>query len=152
MANDQLLRELDQGLADLKKTYEGADEDQLSQVALDQWSVKDVLAHITGWHYETSRMFDRMLRGERPTPEGVDYSNPDTWNAQFVEQRKGRSMTEVEMDLDTSYYELRSRAEMMPEDRMEPGKTGHRLLMDTNLNHYRDHANQIQQWRQSAGL
>lgn len=152
MANEQLLSELDQALADLKKSYEGLDEDQLSQVGLDQWNVKDLLAHITGWHYETSRMFDRMLRGERPTPEGVDYSDPDSWNAQFVEQRKGRTMTEVELDLDISYRELRERAEMMPEDRMTPGKTAYRLISDTNINHYRDHAAQIRQWRESAGL
>lgn len=151
MANEELLGRLDQAFSDLRGSYQGLSEEQLSQPTLDQWSVNDLLSHLAGWHEEMARMFDRMLRGERPTPEGADYSDPDAWNARFVEERRGRSWIEVTEDLATSYRELRARAESMPPDRLVPGKTAYRLIVDDTIGHYREHGDQIGQWRRSAG-
>lgn len=151
MTKQELLNELDAGLTDLKEAYSGLTEEQASEAGIDAWCVKDVLAHVSGWHYETSRMLDRMLRGQRPSPEGVDYSNVNDWNARFVEERKGRSLIEMIADLDTSYREFRSRAESLPEDRLQEGKTAYRMIKQDTIDHYREHGAQIREWRSAAG-
>lgn len=152
MPNEELLDQLDQALADLRGTVADLTEEQAGQVGLDQWNVKNALAHIAGWHLEAARMFDRMSRGERPAPEGTDYSNPDEWNVRFVEARSGQSLIEALSDLDNTYQELRARVEAMPEDRLAEGKTARRIVMTTGIEHYRDHGDQIRKWRQSQGL
>ena len=59
------------------------------------WSVVNLLQHMDGWLREMTPALQRLARGERPTPEGIDYSNFDAWNAKFVEVRGEQTMAEA---------------------------------------------------------
>ena len=39
---------------------------------------------MTGWFGEMTVGLKRVANGERPTPEGVNYSDADAWNAKFI--------------------------------------------------------------------
>ena len=82
---DQVLGELDDAFAGLQATYKDLPEARKRVVMQGNWSVKDILVHIAGWHREMAGALSRIARGERAAPEGVDYSDFDAWNARFVE-------------------------------------------------------------------
>ena len=84
MSKDALLREMEVGFAGLLDAVEGLSEEQLSRVWYGDWCVRDILAHVAGWHREEIAMLERMARGERPVPESADYTDDDAWNARFV--------------------------------------------------------------------
>ena len=64
----------------LHETLQGLNETQMTEVWLGTWSVRDIVAHIAGWHQEMSPALERLARGERPVPEGVSYEDVDGWN------------------------------------------------------------------------
>src|SRR5690348_5659647 len=82
---------------------DGMDERAMSKVFYGSWSVKDILAHISGWQHTMTEAMQRMARGERPTPEGVDYSDADKWNAKFAAVMAPQNATTVVADLRQSF-------------------------------------------------
>ena len=64
----------------LQETLRGLSETQMSEVWLGTWSVKDIVAHISGWHREMGPALERLARGEKPIADGVSYDDVDGWN------------------------------------------------------------------------
>ena len=55
------------------EAIQGLNEQHLTEVWLGTWSVRDIVAHMSGWHRELGPALERLARGERPVPEGKDY-------------------------------------------------------------------------------
>ena len=70
MDKQSLLLELQAGFDELLAAVKGLDERAMTGVFYGTWSVKDILAHIAGWHHQMTGAMERMARGEKPTPEG----------------------------------------------------------------------------------
>ena len=143
-----LVAELDAAFADLKSTYAGLTDANMTTVMQGRWSVKDMLGHIAGWHREMVPALERLAHGEKPTPEGVDYSDPDPWNARFVEARQGMTPVQVEADLEDSFAAFRQALLLVPEPRRRPARTAGRIAHEAGIDHYRHHAAQIRAWRE----
>ena len=84
MDKAEVLQNVETESQKLQEAVKGLDNDQMAEAWLDSWSAKDILAHVLGWEREMIVFLERMARGERPTPEGVDYSDPNAWNAKFA--------------------------------------------------------------------
>jgi len=80
----ELLSAAEREYTAFRAALEGLDARQLTEVWLGAWSVKEVVAHISGWHWELGPALERMARGERPVPEGMSYNDVDAWNAKFT--------------------------------------------------------------------
>ena len=143
-----LVAELDAAFADLRAAYASLDDTAKTAVMQGSWAVKDILAHIAGWHREMVPALERLARGEKPTSEGVDYTNPDPWNARFVDARRGMTPTQVEADLDDSFAAFRRGLLAVPEARRRPTRTAGRIAHEAGIDHYRHHAAQIRRWRE----
>ncbi len=146
---DDLLKELDQGYATLKRDIAGLSDEQMLVVWLDQWNTRDLLAHVAGWHREMGGALERIGRGERPTPEGVDYSDGDSWNAKFAGAKKTASPQEVMAELEDSFRSYRAAAGALPEERFEQGRAVDRIVHTSGINHYNEHGEQIREWRKT---
>ncbi|MBM3946753.1 MAG: ClbS/DfsB family four-helix bundle protein [SAR202 cluster bacterium] len=146
---DDLLKQLDEGYPAFKRTFAGLSDQQMSRVWLGTWSVKDLLAHVAGWHWEMGRGLERIAQGQRPTPEGVDYSNGDSWNAKFAADKKSQTASQVVADLDASFAAYRKAAAGIPENRYEPGRTVDRMIHTNAIDHYKEHGKQIEDWRKT---
>jgi hypothetical protein len=145
-----LLNKLDDGYTAFRNRLEGISEEETSKPVLDNWTLQELLGHVAGWHREMSGALERMGRGERPVPEGVDYSDADTWNAKFSAGKKGSPLRDTLRDLDDSFLAFRSAAAALPEDRFEPGRTVDRMVHATGINHYIEHGEHIQTGRKGA--
>ena len=144
---NDLLARLDEGYATFRAAIAEIDGAQMAEVWLGSWALSDILAHIAGWHREMTAALERIARGERARPDGVDYSEPDPWNDRFVAERRELSPAQMIGELDDSFAKYREAAAAVPEDRFEPGRTVDRLLHGSGIDHYMEHGDQVQQWR-----
>jgi hypothetical protein len=150
------LNTLDEEYRNLHQAFAGLDEEQLSRIWFGDWSVKDIIAHVAGWEREMTAALQRMARGERPTPEGVDYSDSDAWNAKFASLAHTLGAPTLIAGWEQTHAAYAGAARALPDDRFgetdgKP-KTANRLLETSGFGHYREHAAQIRAWRQREGL
>ncbi len=148
----ELLRQAAQEYMAFHQAIDGLNEDHLTEVWLGAWSVKDIVAHMSGWHRELMPALARLARGERPVPEGAGYDDLDAWNAKFVALTRGTPVSEVLLEFDRSHEDFLTAADGVPEARYEPGKTAYRIVDLNTAHHYKEHGDQIRAWRTARGL
>jgi hypothetical protein len=152
MDKTSVIRDVKDGFDQLLAATAGMDDRQMSAPFYGAWGVKDILAHIAGWHRAMTEAMQRMARGERPTPEGVDYSDSDAWNARFAAAMKPQSAETIVAELRQSFANYLRAAEAIPDDRYGEGKTINRLLETSGWGHYREHLPAIRDYRATIGL
>ena len=146
-AKQDLLQRAEHEYEGLKAAIKGLDDVQMSQVWLGTWGVRDILAHIAGWHREMIPALERLGRDEAAHPDGA-YDDFDAWNARFVAARQGLAPADLLQELDRSHRELVGAASRLPDEHFAEGKTAPGLVDGVAGGHYREHAEQIRQWRQ----
>lgn len=124
-----------------------------------EWSVKDILAHITTWEQRFLKALVVVERGEVPNwPEaGYTWDDLDALNERDFRANQDRPLAEVWADFEHSFAELVDKtASMSDAALLTPGYYGwtgeHALwrFLDANAGeHYREHAEQIRRWRMS---
>jgi hypothetical protein len=106
---------------------------------------------MAGWFREIGPGFARAARGERPTPEGVDWSDVDAWNAKFAEAKKATG-AEALADWDDAYAAYLAAAKSLPEELYgtEPGRDrpriGNRLIDGAGIGHFAEHQPELDAW------
>jgi hypothetical protein len=146
------LKKVEEGFAALLAAVQGLDERAMSKRFYGDWSVKDILAHISGWQHLGAGWMERMARGEKPTPEGADYSDSDSWNARFAAAMRAQSGETVVADLRQSHATYLRAARAVADERFGEGKTINRLLEGNGYGHYAEHLPAIKEYREQAGV
>jgi hypothetical protein len=149
---DSLIAELEASFADLRDAMAGLTHQQKLQRWFGDWCVYDVCSHIVGWHHEMDDALERISRGERPTPEGVDYSDADAWNARFIETWVQSSGKAVEQEMESIKDLFIRAARTVPDEKFEEGRAAYRIMHGTAIDHYKEHAEAIREWRQQEGI
>jgi hypothetical protein len=151
MTRNSLLGALDTAFAELQQAMDVYHQQKL-QRWFGEWCVYDICSHIIGWHHEMDDALERIARGEKPVPEGVDYSDADAWNARFIETWVQSSGEAVLQELETSKGLFVTAARLVPEDKFQEGRAAFRILHATAIDHYREHAAAILEWRRQEGV
>lgn len=149
---DQLIAQVNESFDDLLAVASDLSDDQTTKVWFGEWGVREILAHVAGWHWEMSKALERIAAGERPVPEGISYDDADAVNAGFVRAATGKTPRAVLEDMIASKDAFVAAALTVPEDRYEEGRTAARLLQGTGFGHYQEHLPQIREWRQREGI
>jgi hypothetical protein len=149
---EELLNEAAREYKGFHEALQGLNEAQMSEVWLGTWSVKDIVAHIAGWHEEMGPALERLARGERPIREGVSYDDVDAWNAKFAAARRGTPVADVLLELDKTHEYFLRAAAAVPGERFQPGKTTWKIVDQNTAHHYREHADQVRAWRGTKGI
>jgi hypothetical protein len=149
---DELLTQAAREYKAFYEALQGLSEDQLTEVWLGTWSIRDIAAHISGWHREMIPALERMARGERPFPEGTRYDDVDGWNARLAAAKKDWAVADVLLELDRSHEAFMHAAAAVPADRVLPGKTAWKTIDQNSAHHYKEHGDQILAWRAEKGV
>lgn len=149
---DPLVAELEASFSELESAMAGLTHEQKLRKWYGEWCVYDICSHIAGWHHEMDDALERIARGEKPVPEGVDYSNADEWNAKFVETWQQSSGEAVMQEMEASKNLFVSAARTVPDEKFEDGRAAFRILHTTAIDHYKEHAEDIKAWRKEEGL
>ena len=148
----ELLEQAESEFAALKAAVAGLDEAAMTRVWLGGWGVREILAHMVGWHREMIPVLTRLARGEKPIADGVSYEDVDAWNARFAAAKAGLPAGAVLSALEASHRDFLAATRAIPEERFAPGKTATRLVDLNGPHHYREHGTEIREWRRRDGL
>jgi hypothetical protein len=149
---EELLNEAAREYKALHEAWQGLNETQMTEVWLGTWSVRDIAAHIAGWHREMVPVLERLSRGERPIAPGVSYDDVDGWNERFAAARRGTAVADVLLELDETHEAFMKAAAAVPAERYQLGKTAWKIVDGNSAHHYREHGEQVRAWRTARGI
>jgi hypothetical protein len=151
MNRQQLLTRLEKGWTAIQESFAGLTDAQLIEPGvMDDWSVKDILAHVTTWEEEALKYLLLIIKGDKP-PRYIQYGGIDAFNAQMTEQKRGLALFEVLRQLDSTHGQLIDYLQGVPEEQFtQETRFRHRLRLDT-YGHYLLHAKAIREWRERPG-
>lgn len=147
----RLLNTLDLAWTAFKESYAGLPESRLIEPGVvGDWSVKDIIAHVTTWEQEALKHLPVIIEGGRP-PRYVTYGGIDAFNAWMTEQKRALSLSEVQTQLDETHSQLIDFIRSVPEDQLESTTRFRRRLRLDTYSHYPIHAEAIREWREMLG-
>jgi hypothetical protein len=156
MDKADLLDILKTARADWDALLEQAGEARLTQPGVvGDWSVKDVVAHLTAWERRPLEWLQAARRGDAPVPAPWPQNlSEDETNAWIYDSNRGRSLQEI---LDESRTVSRQIVELvleLPEkDLSDPqryawtqGISLIERMPGNTFDHYREHGEQVRAW------
>jgi len=148
MTKGQLLRKLEQAWADFQASFAGLPAEQLVEPGvMGEWSVKDILAHVSTWEEEALKYLPLILQGGQPPRYADLYGGIDAFNAVAAEQARGRPLFEVLRQLEATHARLIDYVRNAPEEEItKETRFRRRLRLDT-YSHYPEHTAAILEWR-----
>jgi len=147
----RLLGRLDKAWAALKESYAGLSSGRLTEPGVTgDWSVKDILAHVTTWEAEALRHLPLIITGGRP-PRYVKYGGIDAFNAKMTEEKRAYSLSEVLRQLEATHGHLIDFVGRTPEALFSRETRFRRRLRLDTYSHYPQHAEAIRKWREQRG-
>lgn len=132
-------------------------EEQMTYPGLENnWSVKDVLAHIAHWERRMVGWIEESLRGEvpqRPAP-GVPWDDLDGLNEQVYLSNLDKTLGEVLADFHSSYQQSLKVVEALTEEDLTDsqrfewrrGDPMWHMIAANTCWHYQEHAEAINNW------
>jgi hypothetical protein len=146
---EQVLARLEKAWRELHDSYAGLSHAQLMIPGVTgNWSVKDILAHISTWEEEALKSLPVILAGHRPPTYRAQYGGINGFNALMTEKKRGLSLSEVLRQLDEIHRRLMDYLNTAPEELFaHETRFRRRLRLDT-YSHYPIHAAAIRAWRQ----
>lgn len=149
MNRQQLQKRLETAWTALQVSYTDLSDSQLIAAGVtDDWSIKDILAHITIWEEEALKHLPVLIDGGRPPRYSVTYGGIDAFNDQMIAQRRDLSLADVMQHLDTTHQRLVEFIETIPDEHItRETRVRRRLRLDT-YSHYPLHTKAIHAWRE----
>jgi hypothetical protein len=145
---DRLMTTMTRSWDALLASFEGLSEDELVRPGVvEQWSVKDILAHITTWEEEGLHHLPTVAAGKKPPTYASQYGSLDGFNALKFEQNSKRSLDEVTTRLDETHARLLAYLDTVPDELLHSKERFRNRLKWDTYSHYAMHAKHIQEWR-----
>ena len=133
-----------------------SEEQMLIPGVIEDWTVKDVLAHITIWEQRMISWVAQTTRGEVPEmlPPGMTWDDLDEWNEQTYQKHRFRPLDEVRDDFQLSYAQaLHTVHDVGEQELLDPDRFAWRegrplwVMVAANTSwHYKEHDESIRNW------
>ncbi len=152
MNTQQLLKRLDTAGTAFKESYAGLPETQMTEPGVSgDWSVKDIIAHVTWWEEEALKHLPLILEGGRPPRYSVKFGGINAFNALMTERKRGLSLSDVLREQDETHRRLVAYIENAPAEQFSTETRFRRRIRLDAYSHYPIHAKTIRQWRERSG-
>lgn len=89
-----LINQLELAISNLQSVIDKFPSDKRDEVLFDQWSLKDILAHFSGWNLLTISELTLLHNGFK-TDSWIAGEETDEFNEQSVNERKSRLWDEI---------------------------------------------------------
>ena len=149
MNREQLLKRLDASWVAFTQSFAGLPDSRLIEPGVaGDWSVKDILAHVTWWEEEALTHLPLIIAGGRPPRYSVAYGGIDAFNALMADERRNVSLSEVLRQLDQTHQRLIDYIQSVPEEQFTRETRFRRRLRLDSYSHYPIHTESIREWRE----
>ena len=153
MNREQLLKKIDTPWAALRASYAGLSEAQLAQPGVTgDWSVIDILAHVSAWENEALTHLPHILEGKRPPKYSDRYGGIDAFNALKVRESWGLSPAEALARIEDTHRRLIAYLQNAPEEQLATETRFRRRIRLDTYSHYPIHTQAIREWRAKSGI
>lgn len=144
-----LLKRLDAAWGAFQDSYAGLSAAELMEPGVTgDWSVRDILAHVTTWEEEALTYLPLILAGGTPPRYRATYGGIDAFNALMTERKKSLPLADVLRQLDETHRRVLDLIQRTPEEQfVRETRCRRRLRLDT-YHHYPQHAEAIRRWRE----
>ena len=106
------------GMRRLRAAVAAIPEDRRDQIAVGQWTPREILAHIAAWDRALVWGLDELLAGRRPA---VFDEDERAFNVRAVHAWRGKSWHAVEAELEAAHASLMSRLDSLSSDQWRGG-------------------------------
>ena len=149
MNREQLLKRIETAWSAFKDSFADLPDSRLTEPGVTgDWSVKDILAHVSIWEDEAIKHLPHIITGGTPPRYSVTYGGIDAFNAQMVAQRSALPLAEVRRQLDDTHQRLIEVVQAMPEEQITRETRARRRLRLDTYSHYPIHTKAILAWRE----
>lgn len=146
---EKLLIRLDAAWTAFKESYAGLTDAQLLEPGVTgDWSVRDIIAHVTTWEEEALKHLPLIIAGGRPPRYSTSYGGIDAFNARTTEQKRGLSLADVRGQQEDIHRQLVDFIRDAPEDQFAHETRARRRLRLDAYGHYPLHTEAIREWRE----
>jgi hypothetical protein len=148
MDKAQLLRKIDRAWSEFRGSYAGLPDAALTEAgAVDDWSVKDIIGHVTTWEAEAVKYLPLIGAGETPPRYSVTYGGIDAFNALMTEEKRALPVAELLGQQEEVHARLLAIIEAAPDALLaRETRFRRRIRLDT-YGHYPHHTAAIRTWR-----
>ena len=157
MSKEKLIEEIQIEHLHLERTLDKISRQQMvTPGVMDDWTVKDLLAHITVWELRMIRWLEQTVRDEVPEmlPPGMTWDDLDQWNEQTYQKHRHRDLDEVLADFKLSYSQaLNVVQDISEDDLIDPNRYAWRdgrplweMVAANTSWHYKEHEETITTW------
>jgi hypothetical protein len=144
----RLLNRLETAWVAFEQSYAGLSDAYLAEPGVaGDWSVKDVLAHVTTWEEEALTHLPLIIAGGRP-PRYAASGGIDAFNARMTERKRALSLSEIRRQHDDTHRRLIDFVRRAPADQFAGETRARRRLRLDTYGHYPKHAAAIREWRE----
>jgi hypothetical protein len=149
---DRVLGQLEEAWDAFRAAWDGLDDEtMLIPGVTGEWSIRDLIAHVTWWDEESIHHLPEVLEGVRPAKYSDLYGGIDAFNALMTERKADLSLAEVQQEFVETHERLVAYLmELDPELWVGDQRFRKRLKLDT-WGHYPIHTADIQRWRERTG-
>jgi hypothetical protein len=146
---EQLLGLLDSSWAEFETSYAGLSDEQLMIPRVTgEWSVRDIIAHVTWWEEEALKSLPVIRNGDRWPRYSVTHGGIDAFNAMMTEQRRHLSLEDVLSQHDEVHARLMDYVRAAPDELIRSETRFRRRIRYDAYGHYPIHAAAIRAWRE----
>lgn len=160
MSRDEILKALDDTHQEFLVAIEGLSEPQLLEPGVNgDWTVKDIMYHISLWEAELVTLLWQAAAGKSPTT--VHFSKPDVdqINRQWYLQGKDRPLEAVRQDFSGVHKQVKRRMMDFSDQDLNSAEryTWQReyplweWVGNDSFQHVPEHTAQVLEWRKSRG-
>lgn len=148
MGKQKIFQQLHQTWEDLTSSFSDLSVERLdNHLETGDWSIKDILGHVTTWEGEALKCLPIILHGERPPSYRREYGGIDSFNALQTQHKAELPIAQVLEDFHATHQRLMAYLESVPEENFTSGTRFLRRLGWDTFKHYPEHAKTIREWR-----
>jgi len=154
MKRDELLAALEAARARLDAALEGMSSEELTAPGpVGDWSVKDLLAHVTSWDVDLLTNLGKIQRGQKPGRTQWDKASIQAQNEAWHQELKDRPLERVLADYDGVHAQLLRVVSGLSDAELESpvawlgGRPMYKYFIDHVVNHEDEHATELAEWR-----
>ena len=149
MKKEQLIHKIEKAWEAFLFSAEGLSEaEMLEPGVIGEWSVRDIVAHVTVWEEEALKALPVILAGQRTPRYSVLYGGIDAFTAQMTEKNRSLPLEEVLRRRDETHQRLLVYVRNAPQEQITTETRFRRRLRYDSYSHYPEHTEAILEWRE----
>ncbi len=148
MSKESVLKRLEKEWQNLQQSLEGVSAVEMCQPgAAGEWSVRDILAHVTTWDVEAVKNLPLILKFQKTPLYSSLYGGVDEFNRLEQQRKRDLSLAEVRRQLREAHARLVDYLEQAPAEAFISGSRFQRRLREDTYGHYPEHVRAIAAWK-----